>query len=129
MGHGSTFWMQELDPDRPLRPQMHVDGSVARAHAEEHLAAAVAAGGRIVEESEAPAAWLLSDRAGNPVCIVAWPDCAQPPATEVPGRESRSGETRRRVDVERGSHDGGAGTATGPTRGLTSRAKPCLLNL
>jgi 4a-hydroxytetrahydrobiopterin dehydratase len=76
LGHGSTFWMQDLDPAKPLRHAMHIDVSVAREYAEERLAAAVAAGGRIVDESEAPAAWILADRAGNRVCIAAWPDGA-----------------------------------------------------
>ena len=78
LGHGSTFWMQDLDPAKPLRHAMHVDVSLAREHAEERLAAALAAGGRIVDESEAPATWILSDRAGNRVCIASWPDGAQP---------------------------------------------------
>ena len=30
LGHGSTFWMQELDPDKGLRHAMHIDVSVAR---------------------------------------------------------------------------------------------------
>ena len=77
LGHGSTFWMQELDPDRPLRHAMHVDVSVAREHAEERLAAALAAGGRIVWEFDDPPAWVLADPAGNRVCITAWPDGAR----------------------------------------------------
>lgn len=74
LGHGSTVWMQELDPDKPLRHAMHVDVSVAHELAEERLAAALAAGGRIVDDSEAPRWWTLSDRAGNRVCIAGWPD-------------------------------------------------------
>jgi 4a-hydroxytetrahydrobiopterin dehydratase len=76
LGHGSTVWMQDLDPAKPLRHAMHVDVSLAREQAEHRLAAAVAAGGRIVEDSHAPGAWILSDRAGNRVCIAAWPDGA-----------------------------------------------------
>src|SRR5262249_21875994 len=57
LGHGSTVWMQELDPAKPLRHAMHVDVSVAREQAEYRLAAALAAGGRIVEGSNAPAGW------------------------------------------------------------------------
>src|SRR3954470_7705227 len=53
LGHGSTVWMQELHPDRPLRHAMHVDVSVAREHAEARVAAAVAAGGRIVDDADA----------------------------------------------------------------------------
>jgi 4a-hydroxytetrahydrobiopterin dehydratase len=76
LGHGSTVWMQDLDPAKPLRHAMHVDVSVAREQAEHRLAAAVAAGGRVVDDSHAPAAWILADRAGNRVCIAAWPDGA-----------------------------------------------------
>lgn len=74
LGHGSTVWMQELDPDKPLRHAMHVDVSVPREQAEARVAAALAAGGRIVVDAEAPASWILADRAGNRVCIAAWPD-------------------------------------------------------
>lgn len=74
LGHGSTVWMQELDAGKPLRHAMHVDVSVAREHVEARLAAALAAGGRIVDDTEAPASWILADRAGNRLCICAWPD-------------------------------------------------------
>lgn len=74
LGHGSTVWMQELDAAKPLRHAMHVDVSVAREAVAERLAAALAAGGRIVDESHAPTHWTLADRAGNRVCICAWPD-------------------------------------------------------
>jgi len=39
--------------------------------------AAVAAGGVIVDSSEAPSWWVLADRSGNKVCVVAWPDGAK----------------------------------------------------
>jgi 4a-hydroxytetrahydrobiopterin dehydratase len=74
LGHGSTVWMQELEQAKPLRHAMHIDVSVAREHVKARLAAAVAAGGRIVDESHAPSHWTLADRAGNRVCICAWPD-------------------------------------------------------
>jgi 4a-hydroxytetrahydrobiopterin dehydratase len=76
LGHGSTVWMQALDAARPLRHAMHVDVSVAREHVQARLDAALAAGGRVVDESHAPSHWTLSDRAGNRVCICAWPDGA-----------------------------------------------------
>jgi 4a-hydroxytetrahydrobiopterin dehydratase len=74
LGHGSTVWMQELDGSKPLRHAMHIDVSVAREQAMVRLQAALAAGGRIVDDSHAPSHWTLSDRAGNRVCIAAWPD-------------------------------------------------------
>jgi 4a-hydroxytetrahydrobiopterin dehydratase len=76
LGHGSTVWMQELSPAKPLRHAMHIDVSVAREEAESRLAAALAAGGTLVDDTEAPEVWIVADRAGNKVCIAAWPDGA-----------------------------------------------------
>ena len=76
LGQGSTVWMQELDPEKPLRHAMHVDVSVAQDHAEARVQAAIAAGGHIVDDSDAPGAWILADRSGNKVCLAAWPDGA-----------------------------------------------------
>lgn len=76
LGQSSTVWMQDLDPDKPLRHAMHVDVSVAREEADVRMAAAVAAGGRVVDDTSAPGAWILADPSGNKVCIAAWPDGA-----------------------------------------------------
>jgi 4a-hydroxytetrahydrobiopterin dehydratase len=78
LGHSSTVWMQELSPDKALRHAMHVDVSIAREQAEARVAAALAAGGRLIDDSDAPAGWILSDGAGNKVCVAAWPDGADP---------------------------------------------------
>ena len=51
---------------------MHVDVSVAGEHVEARVAAALAAGGRIVDDGTEHK--VLADRAGNRVCICAWPD-------------------------------------------------------
>jgi 4a-hydroxytetrahydrobiopterin dehydratase len=84
LGHGSTVWMQELDAGKPLRHAMHVDVSVPREHAEARVASALAAGGIIVDDADAPASWILADRAGNRVCVTAWPDGAVPAASGDP---------------------------------------------
>ncbi len=85
LGQGSTVWMQDLDPGKSLRHAMHVDVSVAQDHAEARVQAAVSAGGRIVDDSEAPGAWILADRSANKVCIAAWPDGA--PTSESDGAQ------------------------------------------
>ncbi len=82
LGNGSTVWMQELDAAKPLRHAMHIDVSVPREQAERRFAAAVAAGGVVVDDSHAPAWWILADRSGNKVCIAAWPDGAVDPTEE-----------------------------------------------
>ena len=84
LGHGSTVWMQELDDAKPLRHAMHIDVSVAGEHVKARLEAALAAGGRIVDESHAPSHWTLADRAGNRVCICAWPDGSSQTASITP---------------------------------------------
>jgi 4a-hydroxytetrahydrobiopterin dehydratase len=87
LGHGSTVWMQDLDPAKPLRHAMHVDVSVAREQADARLAAALSAGGRIVDDSDAPAGWILADPAGNKVCIATWPDGSVEASTSAESRE------------------------------------------
>jgi 4a-hydroxytetrahydrobiopterin dehydratase len=73
----SNVWMQDLDVNKPLRHAMHIDVSVSKEHAQSRVDAAVAAGGVIVDSSEAPSWWVLADRSGNKVCVVAWPDGAK----------------------------------------------------
>lgn len=43
------------------------------------MAQKVQLGGRIVDDSSAPAAWILADSSGNRACIAAWPDGAPRP--------------------------------------------------
>ena len=73
------MWRQEIEPAKALRHAMHVDVSVAREHVAARLEAALAAGGRVVDASQAPAQWMLADRAGNRVCICGWPDGSTQP--------------------------------------------------
>ena len=79
LGHGSTVWMQELDAAKPLRHAMHVDVSVAREHAEARLAAALAAGGRIVDDRGA-------GRAGSSPTAPATRSASPPGRTDRPRR-------------------------------------------
>ena len=79
LGNSSTVWMQDLDEGKALKHAMHLDVSVSRQHAEARVAAAVKAGGVVVDDSHAPSFWILADRSGNKVCIAAWPDGAVDP--------------------------------------------------
>ena len=79
LGNSSTIWMQELDENKSLRHAMHIDVSVPQKFAEARLKAAVNAGGIVIDDSHAPAYWILSDRSGNKVCIASWPDGAEDP--------------------------------------------------
>ncbi len=77
LGVSSTVWMQDLDEGKALRHAMHLDVSLSKESAEARVEAAVKAGGVVVDGSHAPSWWILADRSGNKVCVVAWPDGAK----------------------------------------------------
>lgn len=68
-GRGPAFWFQQMDEPRPQRNRMHVDVWVPYDVAEARIAAAVAAGGRLVSDAHAPAFWVLADPEGNEACV------------------------------------------------------------
>lgn len=71
-GHGPAIWFQDMDALRPQRNRIHVDISVPHDQAEARVAAAVAAGGRILYDKRAPMWWTLADAEGNEVDIATW---------------------------------------------------------
>ncbi|MFB2599181.1 VOC family protein [Herbiconiux sp. P17] len=74
LGHGPNVWFQQMDAPRPQRNRIHIDVSVPRDEAERRVAAAVAAGGTIVNGANAPAYWTLADPEGNEVDVAPWRD-------------------------------------------------------
>jgi 4a-hydroxytetrahydrobiopterin dehydratase len=64
----------ELKPPKPGRGRTHIDVSVPADQAEARVAAALAAGGRIVDDSHAPEWWTLASPENHGVDIAAWPD-------------------------------------------------------
>jgi 4a-hydroxytetrahydrobiopterin dehydratase len=68
-GRVPSVWFQGTDEHQPPRQRWHFDLWLAPEVAEERIAAAVAAGGTLVDESEAPAFTVLADADGNRVCI------------------------------------------------------------
>jgi 4a-hydroxytetrahydrobiopterin dehydratase len=71
-GRGPSIWFQQMDAPRPQRNRIHVDVSVPHDHAEARVAAAIAAGGRVVNDAFAPAWWTLADAEGNEVDVATW---------------------------------------------------------
>lgn len=67
-----SFWFQQMDAPRPQRNRIHFDMSVAHDEAQARLDAALAAGGTLVSDTEAPSFWVLADPEGNEVCICTW---------------------------------------------------------
>jgi 4a-hydroxytetrahydrobiopterin dehydratase len=71
-GRGPLFWFQQMDAPRSQRNRIHVDLSVPHDQAEARVAAALAAGGRLVTDQYAPAWWTLADAEGNEVDVATW---------------------------------------------------------
>ena len=64
-GRGPSFWFQPMDAPRPQRNRIHIDVWVPHDQGEGRVAAAIAAGGRLVSDEHAPMWWTLADAEGN----------------------------------------------------------------
>jgi 4a-hydroxytetrahydrobiopterin dehydratase len=87
-GQLPVIWFQQMDAPRPQRNRIHFDIAVAHDEAERRIAAALAAGGRLLSDAEARAFWVLADVEGNEVCVCTWQDRDQPDeakAADQPG--------------------------------------------
>jgi hypothetical protein len=56
-----------MDTPRPQRDRIHIDVYLPHDQIERRIAAAVAAGGRVISDKNAPGWWTLADREGNEV--------------------------------------------------------------
>ena len=68
------LWFHELEPSKPGRGRVHIDVSVPADQIEARVAAALEAGGRVVNDSQAPRWWTLASPDNHGVDIAAWPD-------------------------------------------------------
>jgi 4a-hydroxytetrahydrobiopterin dehydratase len=69
---GPTFWFQRMDAPRPQRNRFHIDVYLPHDQVEARIAAALAAGGRIADDANAPGWWTLADAEGNEVDLAIW---------------------------------------------------------
>jgi 4a-hydroxytetrahydrobiopterin dehydratase len=70
-GTHPTLWFQESGSEEP-RQRWHPDLWVDPAEVQPRIDAAVAAGGALVDDEQAPAFWVLADAQGNRVCLCTW---------------------------------------------------------
>lgn len=69
-GSRPTVWFQDSDGVGPQR--WHPDVRVPPEVAQERIRAALAAGGTLVSDGQAPAFVVLADAQGNQVCVTTW---------------------------------------------------------
>ncbi|SNY08433.1 VOC family protein [Paractinoplanes atraurantiacus] len=69
-GPGVEF--QAMAVPRPQRNRLHLDVAVPHDQAGARIAAALAAGGRLVSDEHAPKWWTLADPEGNEACVATW---------------------------------------------------------
>jgi 4a-hydroxytetrahydrobiopterin dehydratase len=72
VSQGPSIWFQQMDAPRPQRNRIHLDVSVPHDEAQRRIQAALAAGGTLTYDAEAPAFWVLADLEGNEACITTW---------------------------------------------------------
>ena len=77
-GRVPILWFQDTDEHETPRQRFHIDVQVPYDVAEQRIAAAVAAGAVIVDDSRAPWTTVLADQDGNKACV----GTMQPPAQE-----------------------------------------------
>lgn len=77
-GRVPNLWFGDTDEQDARRQRFHVEVYVAAEVAEQRIAAAVAAGGTVVDDSEAPSLTVIADQDGNTgvLCV------AESPATQ-----------------------------------------------
>ncbi len=66
-----TVWFQQSGAEEP-RQRWHLDIWVDPAQVQPRIDAAVAAGGTLVSDADAPSFWVLADPEGNKVCLCTW---------------------------------------------------------
>jgi 4a-hydroxytetrahydrobiopterin dehydratase len=74
-----NLWFQDTDEHETPRQRFHLDVWVAPEVAEQRVAAAVAAGGTIVDASHAPSYTVIADQDGNKACVCTTPHPTQRP--------------------------------------------------
>jgi 4a-hydroxytetrahydrobiopterin dehydratase len=77
-GRVPILWFQDTDEHETPRQRFHLDVWVPPEVAEQRIAAAVTAGGIVVDDSQAPSYTVIADQDGNKACVCT----TLPPAQE-----------------------------------------------
>ena len=68
-GRVPILWFQDTDEHETPRQRFHIDVWVPPEVADQRVAAAVAAGGIVVDDSQAPSYTVIADQDGNKACV------------------------------------------------------------
>jgi 4a-hydroxytetrahydrobiopterin dehydratase len=71
-GRRATIWFQPTEPHGVPRQRWHLDLRIPPEVVEDRIAAAIEAGGELVDDTAAPAFWVLADPQGNRACLTTW---------------------------------------------------------
>ncbi|TDU83700.1 4a-hydroxytetrahydrobiopterin dehydratase [Kribbella voronezhensis] len=77
-GRVPILWFQETDEHETPRQRFHLDIWVPPEIAESRIAAAVAAGGIVVDDSQAPSFTVIADQDGNKACVCTYLSADEP---------------------------------------------------
>jgi 4a-hydroxytetrahydrobiopterin dehydratase len=75
-GRVPILWFQDTEPHETPRQRFHIDVQLPYDVAEQRIAAVIAAGGVIVDDTRAPGTTVIADPDGNKACVGVF----QPPA-------------------------------------------------
>ena len=73
-GDVPAMWFQATDEHEEPRQRYHLDVWVPPEQVQPRIDAALAAGGSLVSDAEAPSFWVLADPDGNKACLCTWQD-------------------------------------------------------
>lgn len=71
-GRRATIWFQPTGAHDVPRQRWHLDLRIPPEIVAERIAAAIEAGGELVDDTAAPAYWVLADPQGNRACLTTW---------------------------------------------------------
>src|SRR3954468_5602214 len=71
-GRVPILWFQDTEPHPTPRQRFHLDIAVPYDVVEQRIAAAVAAGGAVVDDSRSPSTTVIADPDGNKACVGAF---------------------------------------------------------
>jgi 4a-hydroxytetrahydrobiopterin dehydratase len=71
-GRRPTIWFQLTEAHDVPRQRWHLDLRIPPEVVEGRIAAAIEAGGELVDDTAAPAFWVLADPQGNRACLTTW---------------------------------------------------------